>query len=100
MFRWEHVDERIFPLKRKGSKNRHPPPHCSSPQHYPEYPEHNTPATRKRTPSGKFMDTINPLMSFSSDEIANMDKEVRMLLYIIMNIRNYSESKLLFFVIN
>lgn len=36
---------------------------------------------RKRTPSGKFMDTINPLMSFSSDDIANMDKEVSMHLF-------------------
>ncbi|KAG5874474.1 hypothetical protein JTB14_009197 [Gonioctena quinquepunctata] len=74
--RWEHVDERIFPLNRKGSKNRHPPPHCSSPEHVTSYPEHNAPASRKRTPSGRFMDTINPLMSFSSDDIADMDKEV------------------------
>ncbi|CAG9765868.1 unnamed protein product [Ceutorhynchus assimilis] len=74
--RWEHVDEKIFPLNSKGSKNRHPPPHCSSPEHIASYPEHDTPALRKRTPSGRFMDTINPLMSFSSDDIANMDKEV------------------------
>ncbi|CAG9838900.1 unnamed protein product [Diabrotica balteata] len=74
--RWEHVDERIFPLNSKGSKNRHPPPHCSSPEHITSYPEHGMPDTRKRTPSGKFMDTINPLMSFSSDDIADMDKEV------------------------
>ncbi|XP_018566284.2 RNA polymerase II subunit A C-terminal domain phosphatase [Anoplophora glabripennis] len=74
--RWEHVDERIFPLSSKGSKNRHPPPHCSSPDHITSYPEHNTPALRKRTPSGRFMDTINPLMSFSSADIADMDKEV------------------------
>ncbi|XP_060536565.1 RNA polymerase II subunit A C-terminal domain phosphatase isoform X2 [Cylas formicarius] len=74
--RWEHVDERVFPLTNKGSKNRHPPPHCSSPEHVTDYPEHDTPALRKRTPSGRFMDTINPLMSFSSDDIADMDKEV------------------------
>ncbi|CAG9860661.1 unnamed protein product [Phyllotreta striolata] len=74
--RWEHADERIFPLNSKGSKNRHPPPHCSSPQHTISYPEHGLPEMRKRTPSGKFMDTINPLMSFSSDDIADMDKEV------------------------
>ncbi|KAL1513002.1 hypothetical protein ABEB36_002490 [Hypothenemus hampei] len=74
--RWEQADERIFPLNAKGSKNRHPPPHCSSPEHVPTYPEHDTPALRKRTPSGRFMDTINPLMSFSRDDIANMDKEV------------------------
>lgn len=75
--RWEHVDEKIFPLNSKGSKNRHPPPHCSSPEHITNYPVHDTPASiRKRTPSGRFMDTINPLMSFSSDDIADMDKEV------------------------
>ncbi|XP_044264167.1 RNA polymerase II subunit A C-terminal domain phosphatase [Tribolium madens] len=74
--RWEHVDEKIFALNSKGSKNRHPPPHCSSPEHIISYPEHNTPAMRKRTPSGRFMDTINPLMSFSSADIADMDKEV------------------------
>lgn len=73
---WEHVEEKMFPLNSKGSKNRHPPPHCSSPEHI-NYPVHNTPAViRKRTPSGRFMDTINPLMSFSSDDIADMDKEV------------------------
>lgn len=71
---WEHVEERIFPLSGKGSKNRHPPPHCSSPEHVPSYPVHDTPALRKRTPSGRFMDTINPLMSFSRDDIADMDK--------------------------
>ncbi|XP_050305467.1 RNA polymerase II subunit A C-terminal domain phosphatase [Anthonomus grandis grandis] len=76
--RWEHADERIFPLNSKGSKNRHPPPHCSSPEHVPDYPEeHETPGMRKRrTPSGRFMDTINPLMSFSTADIADMDKEV------------------------
>ncbi|GJQ76601.1 hypothetical protein Trydic_g15464 [Trypoxylus dichotomus] len=74
--RWEHVSEIIYPLNRRGSKNRHPPPHCSSPEHVPNYPVHDSPAVRKRTPSGRFMDTINPLMSFSSDDIADMDKEV------------------------
>ncbi|KAI4468785.1 rna polymerase ii ctd phosphatase [Holotrichia oblita] len=74
--RWEHVSEIIYPLNRRGSKNRHPPPHCSSPEHVPNYPVHDSPAIRKRTPSGRFMDTINPLMSFSSDDIADMDKEV------------------------
>ncbi|KAK9892206.1 hypothetical protein WA026_019010 [Henosepilachna vigintioctopunctata] len=73
--RWEHAEENIFPLNNKGSKNRHPPPHCHSPEHSPEYPIHSNPALRKRTPSGRFMDTINPLMSFSSADIADMDKE-------------------------
>lgn len=41
-----------------------------------DYPVHETPTMRKRTPSGRFMDTINPLMSFSTADIADMDKEV------------------------
>lgn len=86
--RWEHVDERIFPLNSKGSKNRHPPPHCSSPDHVTSYPEHSTPALRKRTPSGRFMDTINPLMSFSSADIADMDKEVIILSHFYLCIMN------------
>lgn len=73
---WEHVEERLYVLSSKGSKNRHPPPHCSSPEHIPNYPVHDIPASRKRSPSGRFMDTINPLMSFSSADIADMDKEV------------------------
>nr|XP_023021897.1 RNA polymerase II subunit A C-terminal domain phosphatase [Leptinotarsa decemlineata] len=75
--RWEHVDERIFPLSKKGSKNRHPPPHCTSPRDFASYQEHEAPAVRKRSPSGRFMDTINPLMSFSRADIADMDKEVK-----------------------
>ncbi|KAK4885584.1 hypothetical protein RN001_001855 [Aquatica leii] len=74
--RWEHVDEKIFPLNSKGSKNRHPPPHCSSPEHIPNYNVHETPTQRKRSSSGRFIDTINPLMSFSTADIADMDKEV------------------------
>jgi len=35
------------------------------------------PAARKeRTPSGRFMDSINPLLSFSMDEIESMGHEV------------------------
>ncbi|CAF4914030.1 unnamed protein product [Pieris macdunnoughi] len=70
--RWERVDERLYPLQRGGqSLARRPPAHCSSPPPAPP-----APAMRKRTPSGRFMDTINPLMSFSSDDIADMDREV------------------------
>ncbi|XP_053615045.1 RNA polymerase II subunit A C-terminal domain phosphatase [Plodia interpunctella] len=65
--RWERVDERLYPLQRGGqSSSRRPPPHCSSPP----------PAPRRRTASGRFMDTLNPLLSFSSDDIADMDREV------------------------
>ncbi|XP_069672382.1 RNA polymerase II subunit A C-terminal domain phosphatase isoform X1 [Periplaneta americana] len=81
--RWEKVDERLYPLVRGGSANRHPPAHCGSPEHVSS---HQQPAARQRTPSGRFMDTINPLMSFSSEDIANMDREVE-------DIFNESESE-------
>ncbi|CAK1552974.1 unnamed protein product [Leptosia nina] len=72
--RWERVDERLYPLQRGGqSSARRPPAHCTSPPPAPPVP---TPALRKRTPSGRFMDTLNPLLSFSSDDIADMDREV------------------------
>ncbi|XP_045502105.1 RNA polymerase II subunit A C-terminal domain phosphatase [Colias croceus] len=70
--RWERVEERLYPLQRGGqSSARRPPAHCSSPPPAPP-----APALRKRTPSGRFMDTLNPLLSFSSDDIADMDREV------------------------
>lgn len=85
---WEHLEEKIFPLNSKGSKNRHPPPHCSSPEHVSSYPVHDTPALRRRTPSGRFMDTINPLMSFSSADIADMDKEVCLLMILMYKLKD------------
>ncbi|XP_047031569.1 RNA polymerase II subunit A C-terminal domain phosphatase [Helicoverpa zea] len=71
--RWERVDERLYPLQRGSQSScRRPPAHCSSPPPAPA----PVAALRKRTPSGRFMDTINPLLSFSSDDIADMDREV------------------------
>ncbi|XP_039276137.1 LOW QUALITY PROTEIN: RNA polymerase II subunit A C-terminal domain phosphatase-like [Nilaparvata lugens] len=67
--RWERVEELLFPVTCEKTSSRHPPPHCVS-------PTHGMPAQRQRTPSGRFMDTINPLMSFSSEDIADMDAEV------------------------
>ncbi|XP_077294856.1 RNA polymerase II subunit A C-terminal domain phosphatase Fcp1 [Arctopsyche grandis] len=71
--RWQHVEETLFPLRGGARYPRRPPPHCGSP---PRIPHHPTTTSRRRTPSGRFMDTINPLLSFSSDDIADMDKEV------------------------
>ncbi|XP_046662876.1 LOW QUALITY PROTEIN: RNA polymerase II subunit A C-terminal domain phosphatase-like [Homalodisca vitripennis] len=67
--RWERVEEMLFPVGCEKTGSRHPPPHCTS-------PPHGTPAPRLRSPSGRFMDTINPLMTFSSEDIADMDAEV------------------------
>ncbi|RZF41409.1 hypothetical protein LSTR_LSTR000123 [Laodelphax striatellus] len=77
--RWERVEELLFPVSCEKTSSRHPPPHCVS-------PTHGLPAQRQRTPSGRFMDTINPLMSFSSEDIADMDAEVE-------DICNESESE-------
>ncbi|XP_075215635.1 RNA polymerase II subunit A C-terminal domain phosphatase Fcp1 [Lycorma delicatula] len=74
--RWERVEESLFPVTCEKTSSRHPPPHCVSPTHTPNTPNPIVPAQRQRTPSGRFMDTINPLMSFSSEDIADMDAEV------------------------
>lgn len=68
--RWERVEEALFAVGCERTGSRHPPPHCASPPH------NSTPAPRQRSPSGRFMDTINPLMTFSSKDIADMDAEV------------------------
>ncbi|XP_004922411.1 RNA polymerase II subunit A C-terminal domain phosphatase isoform X1 [Bombyx mori] len=71
--RWERVEEKLYTLQRGGQSScRRPPAHCSS----PPPPPAPVAALRRRTPSGRFMDTINPLLSFSSDDIADMDREV------------------------
>lgn len=68
--RWEHVDERLFPLTAKARASRIPPAHCSSPEHVfsAEQPKDEMKDT--------FADSINPLMSFTQEEIEIMDKEV------------------------
>ncbi|XP_054277966.1 RNA polymerase II subunit A C-terminal domain phosphatase-like [Macrosteles quadrilineatus] len=68
--RWERVEEALFPVGGEKGGTRQPPSHCSPP-HIP-----HTPAPRQRSASGRFMDTINPLMTFSSEDIADMDAEV------------------------
>ncbi|XP_014209442.1 RNA polymerase II subunit A C-terminal domain phosphatase [Copidosoma floridanum] len=69
--RWEHVDERLYPLKEvplhKAREFRKPPPHCSTPEHV----EESDPKTE-----GNFASSINPLMVFSKEEIATMGREV------------------------
>ncbi|XP_076668442.1 RNA polymerase II subunit A C-terminal domain phosphatase Fcp1 isoform X3 [Andrena cerasifolii] len=67
--RWEHVDERLFPLTAKvqARASRIPPPHCSSPERIEE---------QEKGTENSFADSINPLMSFTPEEIEIMDKEV------------------------
>ncbi|KAI9582783.1 RNA polymerase II subunit A C-terminal domain phosphatase [Glossina fuscipes] len=79
--RWEHVDEPLFPLDRKmRSKQRQPPAHCHSPEHvvnYSEKSEISSSSAQQQNASEpeKFIDTINPLLSFSNADLADMNKE-------------------------
>lgn len=79
--RWEHVDERLFPLDRKMKSNkRQPPAHCHSPEHVINYSEKSeisssSMAQQNAAESSKFIDTINPLLSFSNADLADMNKE-------------------------
>ncbi|XP_043208610.1 RNA polymerase II subunit A C-terminal domain phosphatase-like isoform X2 [Amphibalanus amphitrite] len=63
--RWERVDERLFPLRADTAVSRAPPAHCSSPDPQGE-----------RTRRQSFQETLNPLLTFSPDDIARMDEEV------------------------
>ncbi|XP_067632827.1 RNA polymerase II subunit A C-terminal domain phosphatase isoform X2 [Eurosta solidaginis] len=80
--RWEHVDERLFPLDRKTkSRQRKPPAHCHSPEHVVNYsdkseisPSSSAQQQQAKAPE-KFIDTINPLLSFSNADLADMNKE-------------------------
>ncbi|KYN33258.1 RNA polymerase II subunit A C-terminal domain phosphatase [Trachymyrmex septentrionalis] len=65
--RWEHVDERLFPLTSQARGSRVPPPHCSSPERVEDVESDKT---------NSFANSINPLMSFTQEEIEFMDKEV------------------------
>ncbi|XP_074098349.1 RNA polymerase II subunit A C-terminal domain phosphatase Fcp1 isoform X1 [Cotesia typhae] len=65
--RWEHVDERLFPLTAQARGSRVPPPHCSSPEHV---------EVKESEVVDSFANSINPLMSFTQEEIDIMDKEV------------------------
>ncbi|XP_050073858.1 RNA polymerase II subunit A C-terminal domain phosphatase [Anopheles maculipalpis] len=69
--RWEHVEEQLFPLKASNpAKMRQPPPHCHSPEHAVNYG-----AMAKSREEPKFMDTVNPLLSFSNDDLDAMNND-------------------------
>ncbi|XP_052893331.1 RNA polymerase II subunit A C-terminal domain phosphatase [Anopheles moucheti] len=69
--RWEHVEELLYPLKASNpAKMRQPPPHCHSPEHAVNY---GTMAQSREEP--KFMDTVNPLLSFSNDDLDAMNND-------------------------
>ncbi|XP_018803973.1 PREDICTED: RNA polymerase II subunit A C-terminal domain phosphatase isoform X1 [Bactrocera latifrons] len=80
--RWELVDERLFPLDRKTkNRQRKPPAHCHSPEHVVNYsdkseisPSSSAQQQQAKAPE-KFIDTINPLLSFSNADLAAMNKE-------------------------
>ncbi|XP_058456191.1 RNA polymerase II subunit A C-terminal domain phosphatase [Malaya genurostris] len=73
--RWEHVEESLFPLKSsKPSKMRQPPAHCHSPEHVINYGESKSSSSKSSQPP-KFIDTINPLLSFSNDDLNAMNDD-------------------------
>ncbi|XP_025989870.1 RNA polymerase II subunit A C-terminal domain phosphatase isoform X2 [Solenopsis invicta] len=65
--RWERVEEDLFQLTSQARGSRVPPPHCSSPERIEDVESDNT---------NSFANSINPLMSFTQEEIEFMDKEV------------------------
>lgn len=81
--RWEHVEELLYPLKQsKPSKMRQPPPHCHSPEHAVTYGDNKTASSgpskqRGETPKEppKFIDTLNPLLTFSNDDLDAMNND-------------------------
>lgn len=80
--RWEHVEEILFPLDRKTkSRTRQPPAHCHSPEHVVNYSDKSEISSsssaqgQNATEPAKFIDTINPLLSFSNADLADMNKE-------------------------
>ncbi|XP_055379570.1 RNA polymerase II subunit A C-terminal domain phosphatase [Condylostylus longicornis] len=78
--RWECVNEKLFPLdtSKQPSKQRQPPAHCHSPEHVVNYSEKSEISSEQLEPeeeAEKFVDTINPLLSFSNDDLADMNKE-------------------------
>ncbi|XP_037950739.1 RNA polymerase II subunit A C-terminal domain phosphatase-like [Teleopsis dalmanni] len=80
--RWEKVDERLYPLDRKTkSKQRQPPAHCHSPEHVVNYSEKSEISTSSNAQlyatfhEEKFVNTINPLLSFSNADLVEMNNE-------------------------
>ncbi|XP_017061840.1 RNA polymerase II subunit A C-terminal domain phosphatase [Drosophila ficusphila] len=78
--RWEHVEEKLFPLDRKvRNKGRQPPAHCHSPEHVVNYSEKSeiSPSSSKQQEeqSGNFRETLNPLLVFTNADIESMNKD-------------------------
>ncbi|EDW73914.1 uncharacterized protein Dwil_GK19439 [Drosophila willistoni] len=78
--RWEHVEEKLFPLDRKvRNKGRQPPAHCHSPEHVVNYSERSeiSPSSSKQQEEQgvNFRETLNPLLVFTNADIESMNKE-------------------------
>ncbi|KAH8261273.1 hypothetical protein KR044_006260 [Drosophila immigrans] len=77
--RWEHVEERLFPLDRKSrNKGRQPPAHCHSPEHvvnYNERSEISPSSSMQQEQGGNFRETLNPLLVFTNADIESMNKD-------------------------
>ncbi|XP_030378182.1 RNA polymerase II subunit A C-terminal domain phosphatase [Scaptodrosophila lebanonensis] len=78
--RWEHVEEKLFPLDRKvRNKGRQPPAHCHSPEHVVNYSERSeispSSSMQQQEQSGNFRETLNPLLVFTNADIESMNKD-------------------------
>ncbi|XP_017070359.1 RNA polymerase II subunit A C-terminal domain phosphatase [Drosophila eugracilis] len=78
--RWEHVEEKLFPLDRKvRNKGRQPPAHCHSPEHVVNYSERSeisaSSSKQQEEQSGNFRETLNPLLVFTNADIESMNKD-------------------------
>lgn len=82
--RWECVEEQLFPLdSKKASKTRQPPAHCHSPEHVVNYNIADSAVANSESQSSsssdeklKFIDTINPLLTFTKDQLVAMNEDV------------------------
>ena len=76
--RWERVEERLFTLSKTSSVTRRPPAHCSSPEiafaeRCSDLDLNLDNGAIARQPS---VAEADPFLSFSSEDLAGMDKEV------------------------
>ena len=79
--RWERVEERLFPLSRHCEVTRRPPAHCSSPEIAFAERCSDLDLNLDGAAAGAFgrqpsVAEADPFLSFSSEDLAGMDKDV------------------------
>ena len=84
--RWERIDERLFPLLKGGAAKvtLNPPPHCSGHRDHlvlasdpnRKFERLSSVDSESSTGSSALPEALNPLLAFSTEELAGMDEEV------------------------